>query len=113
MEDFALDAKGDIIIENNDIKLISGKELIAQKVRQILKTNLGEWWLNENEGIDFQAIFCKNPDNAIIEDNIKSGLMQVDSTFELTSFDCQYENRKLTINFTAVNENGEKIEMTI
>ncbi len=113
MTGFALDNKGDVIIEEDKIKMVNDKELIALKVRQILKTNFGEWWLNENEGIDFQSLLCKNPNYEQIEDNIKSGLMQVDSTFELLTFDCQYENRHLTINFTAKNESGDTITLTI
>ena len=93
--------------------MVNDKELIALEVRQILKTNLGEWWLNENEGIDFQSLLCKNPNYEQIEDNIKSGLMQVDSTFELLTFACQYKNRHLTINFMAKNESGEIITLTI
>lgn len=113
MVGFKLDEKGDVVIENNAITTVSDKELVSQTVRQVLKTNIGEWWLNENEGIDFKSIFCKNPNYEQIEDNIKNGLLQIDETFELLTFECSTKNRKLIINFTARNENGMEIEVTI
>ena len=113
MESFKVDSKGDVIIKNNAIEMVKDNSLLAQKVQQVLKTNLGEWCFNENEGIDFQALLCKNPNYEQIEDNIKSGLLQVDETFEMTSFECSLKNRRLFINFTARNENGEEIAMTL
>lgn len=108
-----IDNNGDVVIEKNQIKMVSDTDLIVQTVRQVLKTNLGEWWLNENEGIDRYCMLCKNPNYDQIEDNILLAIRQVDETFKLTSFDYSVENRKLTINFTAVNDNGEKIEITM
>ncbi len=114
MYGFALDNSGDVIIEENKIKTVSDTALIAQTVRQVLKTNLGEWWLNEDEGIDFSCFLCKNPNYDQIEDNINLGLQQVDDTFRLTSIDFQTkEERTLIINFTAENENGETINITL
>lgn len=113
MYGFAIDENGDAIIENNDIKLVSDKELIRQTVKQVLSTNLGEWWLNENEGIAFNAILKKNPQYDQIEDTVKSGLLQIDKTFELTSFICTPINRTLKIEFTARNESGEEIDITL
>ncbi len=110
---FMVDNSGDVVIEDNNIKMVSDTDLITQTVRQVLKTNLGEWWLNENEGIDFHCLLCKNPNYDQIEDNIKLGLWQIDKTFKLTSFDCSVENRKLTVNFTAINDNGDKVEITL
>lgn len=113
MYGFAIDENGDAIIENNDIKLVSDKELIRQTVKQVLSTNLGEWWLNENEGIAFNAILKKNPQYDQIEDTVKSGLLQIDKTFELTSFVCTPINRTLKIEITARNESGEEIDITL
>ena len=113
MKGFMLDEKGDVVIKNNDIKLTDGKELIAQTVKQIIGTNLGEWFLNKDEGIDRYALLTKNPNYDEIRDNIRSALLQVDDTFEITSFEHSEEKRKLTIKFTATNSNGETIGMTV
>ena len=113
MDGFMIDNNGDVVIQDDRIVMVSDKDLITQTVRQVLKTNLGEWWLNENEGIDFYCLLGKNPNYDQIKDNIKLGLLQIDETFTLTSFDCSLKNRKLTINFTAVNDNGYTVEITL
>lgn len=113
MDGFMIDNNGDIVIEDNKITMVSDTDLTVQTVRQVLKTNLGEWWLNKNEGIDRYCMLCKNPNYDQIEDNIILALRQIDETFKLTSFNCSEKNRELTINFIAVNDNGEIIEITL
>ena len=114
MDGFMLDEKGDVVIENNEITMISDNELIEQNVRQVLRTNLGEWWLNEDEGIDFYVILTKNPNYKEIQDTINLGLQQVDHTFRITDFNCSMDkNRKLTISFVAENDGGEEINITL
>lgn len=113
MVGFLLDDKGDIVIEDNKVKTIKDKELIAQTVRQILMTNNGEWEYNEEEGIDFRSLLVKNPNYDQIRDNILLGLTQVDETFELLTFEHELKDRKLTIKFTAVNSAGEEIEVEL
>jgi phage baseplate assembly protein W len=114
MDGFSIDSSGDVVISNNKIEMVSNTELICQKVRQLLKTNLGEWWLNENEGIDFLCMLQKNPNYEQIEDNIKSGLKQVDETLEMTSINFNLDaNRTLHINFTARNSDNEEIKIEL
>ena len=56
MKGFALDNNGDVIIEKNKIKMIDGVDLINQTVKTVLGTNKTEWFLNIDEGIDFNSI---------------------------------------------------------
>ena len=117
MKGFKLDSTGDIDIvlnENNkrkEIQLIDGKELIQQTLESVLGTNKGEWFLNESEGITFSNILGKNVDEEIIRNEIQQGLIQVDSSFVMTSFEMNMDaqTRTLKILFTAKNENGEEI----
>lgn len=110
---FKLDDKGDVVIVNNQIQMVEDNDLLLQKVRTVLNTNKGEWWLNENEGINFRCMLTKNPNYDEIRDNIKLGLLQVDDTFQLLSFEHWTEGRKLYIKFTATNSSGQTIEDTI
>lgn len=109
MKGFALDSNGDVIIENNRIKMIDGNELIRQKVQTVIGTNKGEWFLNIDEGIDFNNLLGKKKDDEIIRNEIIQGLQQVDSSFVLETFNCDFDrkNRKLTVNFKAKNSDGE------
>jgi hypothetical protein len=120
VDGFLLNEKGDVVIESDDetlssdIVLISDNDLIEQTVRQVLRTNLGEWWLNEDEGIDFYVILTKNPNFEEIRNTINLGLQQVDESFTITDFNCTMgKDRKLTISFTAENENEEEIQVEL
>lgn len=60
MRSFLLDNNGDVVIKGSDILMVEGSELLAQKVRTVLGTNKGEWFANEDEGIDNRVILGKN-----------------------------------------------------
>lgn len=111
MKGFALDNDGDVIIENNKIKMVNGKELIKQTVQTVIGTNKGEWFLNIDEGIDFNNLLGKKKEDEIIRNEILQGLQQVDSSFVLDSFNCDFDrkNRKLTVSFKARNSSGEEV----
>ena len=65
MKCFSLDNKGDVILDKNDIQMVQGTDLIMQKIRQVLRTNRGEWVFDEKEGIPVQKILKKNPNLAV------------------------------------------------
>lgn len=112
MKDFKLDETGDLLIKNGKIEIISDKEEFAQKIKQVLGTNLGEWKLNPEEGIAFNKILVKNLNMDLVRDMIKNALLQVDETLELVEFIHKYNQYKrlLYISFK-VNKNGEEIEV--
>lgn len=111
MKGFALDDSGDVIIENNKIKMVSGTELIRQTVQTVLGTNKNEWFLNTDEGINFDSLLGKKKDDEIIRNEIIQGLQQVDDSFVLETFNCDFDrkNRKLVIDFEAKNSDGETV----
>lgn len=112
MKGFALDKNGDLLIENNQIQMINGNELVRQTVERVLQTNKNEWFLNTDEGITFSNILGKKKSDDIIRNEIEQGLSQVDGSFFIDSFSCDYDTnkRKLTVNFVAKNDNGDTIE---
>ena len=68
MKGFSVDIHGDVVMEKNDIKLVYGTDLLIQKIRQVLSTNRGEWWLDPKEGIPVQKVLRKNPNLAMVRD---------------------------------------------
>ena len=59
MKGFALNNKGDVLIENKEIQLVHGTELTMQTIKSVLGTQKGEWFLNSDEGIDRNEILGK------------------------------------------------------
>ncbi|MCD8089932.1 MAG: hypothetical protein LUD81_04815 [Clostridiales bacterium] len=115
MKGFELDENGDVYIEKTKIQMVSKTELLRQKVITVLGTNKGEWFLNPDEGINFNNLLGKKKDDEIIRNEILDGLQQVDETFQLTSFECDFDRikRKLVISFSAANSEGEAVETTV
>ncbi len=112
MVGFELDENGDVLIKNNQIQMINGDNLLRQTVKSVIGTNKGEWFLNKDEGITFENIRGKYIDEDIIKDEIEQGLSQIDETFSITEFSYEIndKNRKLSISFSAVNDDGTVIE---
>lgn len=107
MKGFAIDEKGDVLFEKNDIKMETSTALLIQKIRQVLSTNKGEWWLNEKEGVPVQKILKKNPNTAQVKDYVRSAIAQVDSSLQMTKCDITVEGRRMKIIFAVSGAGGE------
>ncbi len=56
---FALDEHGDVLIESGAIQMVQGSELTKQTIKTVLGTKKGEWFLNWEEGINYNEILGK------------------------------------------------------
>lgn len=119
MKTFKLDQDGDVVIVDNQIQLAEGIELVVQTLRQVLGTNLGEWFGDEEEGIDFYVIFTKNPNYDLVQDTIETAVQKTAESLEVEletdNFTFDLNGRNLTIAFT-LTMNGEEstdIEVTL
>lgn len=111
MKDLALDSKGDLLIENNDLVLVTGDEEIRQRVECNLGTNKGEWFNDWEQGIRFSNLLGKNVTDEDVRGEVINGLRQVDETFTLDSFTVTRTGRRLAANFTAHNADGDTVEI--
>lgn len=111
MKGFALDSRGDLLIENGQISLAVGDSLLQQKVWTVLRTNLKEWFFDWEQGIDFNNILGKGVGEELARYEIERGLHQVDSTFTITEFAYTVDRtaRKATVTFRAHTANGEEV----
>lgn len=111
MMGFALDDNGDVLIENNEISIITGDSLLQQKVMSVLRTNLGEWFFDLDEGVDFDNLLGKNTNAELVRFEVARALAQVDSTFVITEFtyDVDKVTRKAKAAFKAQTESGEAV----
>lgn len=107
MKSFALDNSGDLIIENHEIKMVEGDELIRQKVQEIINTNKGEWFMDWEQGIDFSNLLGKGVTEEMVQAEIEDGLQQVDEDLMLSEFSMSVVGRKLFVNFKAINESSD------
>lgn len=111
MTGFALDENGDVLIENGCISIVVGDELLRQKVWTVLRTNLGEWFFDCEQGVDYYNLLGKQTNEELVRYEIERGLAQVDSTFVITefSYDSEKGSRKAWVKFKAQNESGAEV----
>lgn len=111
MTGFALDENGDVLIENNEISIVVGDSLLQQKVWTVLRTNLGEWFFDLEQGVDYNNLLGKKTNAELVRYEIERGLAQVDNTFVITefSYDSEKESRKAWVKFKAQNKSGAEV----
>ena len=116
MKSFKLDSNGDVVIENNQIQMVEGIELIAQTLKQVFNTNLSEWFDDKEEGIDYHVVLTKNPNYDLIEDTINTAAQQVALTFnveiETDNFAFEVTGRHMQIDFK-IKVGNEVAEITV
>lgn len=107
MKGFALDDHGDVVFKNNDIQLAYDTDLLIQKITYLLRTNRGEWQLNQKEGIPMHEIIKKDPNLAKVKDYVRSAVSQADASLRVSDCKIETEGRKMKIRFTAANQKSQ------
>lgn len=97
MKDIMLDDDGDIVVEGGDLAYVTGDELIAQKIKTVLGTKVGEWLYDTDEGLDFDAFFDKDTTRGRMQDAIQKALMSINEGYTLEAFDYTTEERVLYV----------------
>lgn len=112
MRGFLLDEKGDIVIENGSIALVENEHLKAQTLRTVMGTNKGEWFLNDEEGIDFNFMLGKGITEDMQLAQCKDACNQVDTSLTVVDFHREVDKatRKAEINFKA---QGDNVDITV
>lgn len=114
MRSFALDENGDLLIEKGQIQMVHGSDLTKQKIKTVLNTQKGEWFLNWQQGINRNEILGKRmPEEEEIISEMQDGVSQVDENMVASELEMEYNKqiRELKISFvahnTATNETTE------
>lgn len=86
MFDLALNSQGNLYLtEDQELATVSDGPEVAQSCGIILKTQQGEWFLNESEGIDHLGKVLERPFRpGYAAREIRRGLLQVDEVQEIT-----------------------------
>ncbi|MFC5541571.1 DUF2634 domain-containing protein [Ureibacillus suwonensis] len=98
---------GDLLFEKGDFEIIEGSEEVAQCIAISLGTNLKEWFLNEEFGLDFSKVLDKSTDDEARAEVLRvlSKEERIASIDELTISN-DYKNRKRTIKYTVTLTDG-------
>lgn len=112
MRSLKLDDTGDLVMENNELVFINGVDEIKQCLRQILRTNTNEWFLDPTLGFDRYTVLGQKTFN---EEDVREALVNAIEqeprieTVENIEINFDDRKRELHIRFVAIAD-GEEIE---
>lgn len=104
----------DLIFDGqNDLQMVEGRDETAQSIERVLSTNIGEWFLNIEHGLDIALIRDKLAEDDRKRLEIIRALSQDPRFEELKEFNMSFDRRerKLQLSFTALMKSGETIEV--
>lgn len=115
--DIMLSPEHDILIENGGYRLTNTlAEYVAQRLKIILLSIKGEYFLDPESGIPFiDEIFIKGANISDIEAIYIRAIQSVEEVTDITSLNISFspEDRNIKVSFSVVIENGEEIDLTI
>ena len=100
--DLKLGENNDLIIENNELVMIDGSDLVKQLLLQRLKSFRGEWFLDSSLGLPyFQDILKKETSINTVSNIFKDQILGTPGVLELEEFNLDFteSTRQLIVNF--------------
>lgn len=113
MKSLLLDDTGDLVMENGELQFVSGKDEIVQCVRQLIRTNLEEWFLNPAMGFNQSVVLGQKRVNIVdVREALVYTIEQEPRIDNVESINIEFDNktRELHISFIAIAQ-GEEIEV--
>lgn len=93
----------------NNIKMVDGDDELVQCIREIIGTNIGEWFLNKKHGFDRFAILANKFNQDMTIDMIYAAISQEPGVSSIENIKIEYDrpNRSLSVDFEIKKANGE------
>ncbi len=113
--DLELDASGDLVIENGDLQLLTGREAVAQHLGIRYKFFQGEWFADTRVGMPyFQKILGKRSNLDVVRSLFRQATITTPGITSLESLDLSYEGttRVLGIDVKARAADGEPLNFS-
>ena len=106
---------GDLVIQGNDFIMVDGIDEIGQCIESTLGTNLGEFVLEPEHGIEYLNMLGKGVTEEDIQAEVFAGLSQEEriETVTVIIVTRDEQNRKASARFSAIAESGETIESEV
>lgn len=107
--------EGSLVCENGDVQIIKGKEAIVQRIKQELRTELGEWFMNVSVGIPYIDSIRegKNPNMIMLRTAIKSTILSIPYINKITDLEFQLDNQKRTLHIRFITDFTGEVEVTL
>ncbi|MDQ0299630.1 phage baseplate assembly protein W [Salibacterium salarium] len=103
---------GDIEMENGVPGWVENNEELVQEVRSVVKTNIGEWFLDPVFGTDHNVMVGKNVTEDNVSQALEEAMEQVDRVEGIRdiTINMDYSDRELSV-FFYILVNGEEVQV--
>lgn len=115
VRDLALDpVSGDLAHGGGLLSIVSGTDVVAQRLRLRLGLWLGEWFLNALVGVPWPQWIGSKPDLKTIESVLRRAITTAPGIASLDVFSLSLDgaSRALNVSFRATAVTGEVIDVT-
>lgn len=105
---------GDLVFDGQmDLVMVEGEAELIQSIERILTTNINEWFLNLNHGLNYQHIQGKNRDIEGMKLAITEAILQEDRIDMVEDIDIKIDKqRNIIIKAKAKTKTGNNIELS-
>jgi len=110
MKTFQLDENGDRIITGGRVAMITGKECVAQRLKNSIRLDKGSWFLDTDKGIEWPDILgYKSVSTRVIYSRVLNILKSDSEVSSVNSIDITADRseRALSITFSVNSIYGE------
>lgn len=111
MKNLALDDTGDLRMEGGNLVFVTGAEAVRQHLESRLRFFLGEWFLDQREGIPYfrHVLGVQAPSVTLLTSIFRKVALDTPGIESLPLFRLAIDRRTLQIEFEAHLETGEVI----
>ena len=106
-------APHDLLIEDNEITMVSGDSLFVQRLQAVWSTNKGEWSLDKQEGIDRYVILTKNYDEDSIREELEAALLLLNPDARIEEFSLEVDKQRHAVIRLSVQIGSELYPITL
>lgn len=107
---------GDLSIDQSgNLEMVDKEDEIAQSVEMILSANKGEWFLNEDFGLDYDEITSKGQSKRDIEFALREAIFQEERIqgIEFPKIEIDSVNRRLSVDLELTTEDDETMRIEV
>lgn len=106
---------GDLVLTKDDFSMVSGIDEVGQCIESTLGTNLGEFVLEPDLGIEYLNMLGKGVTDEDIQAEVFAGLSQEERIDTVEEIVVTRDNvtRKTSVRFSASVDTGETIESEV
>lgn len=114
MKSLAIDDNGDLIFNGTDLEVVDGLEQLAQEAEMSVGVAKGEWFLDEDAGTSYDALYNRPFNESEFRNDVIEGLSGTTQELSLLSatFSKPTTDRKTRLDISLKTTDGEILNIS-